>query len=329
MLNKIKIDLKTYTAILDTFKKHIVKLSISSLLTKGYSNKDVIALDTEHTTIICKGSYINYVLKEEKCKDWMQYICDLDLSMDASQIKTSPYGKTAYNKVISVLKRKYNLDEINKIFEEHALNEHKPIKHELLPEEYHDGNIYKFHDCVYYDINGAHRDALIEMFPKAEKELLKLDKAYINYAVGQFCNEGHRNTFNWIVTRTREYLDEIIKVADGEIIYANTDGVIIHHPTNYLATSEEIGAFKSELTDDIVYAYYCPGDEITSPYTIYQYNSPKTGVTLKGNAKLLVREGMDLSKGIINKAKIYKDENNIMRANNFRQEEIEIYEENI
>lgn len=328
MLNKIKIDLKTYTAILDTFKKHVQKLDISKFLTKGYGNKEVIALDIEHSSIICKGSYINYVLKEEKCKDWMQYVCDLDLSMDASQIKTSPYGKTAYKKLISVLKKKYSLDEIDKIFKEHALEEHKPIKHQLLPEEYHDGHVYKFIDCVYYDINGAHRDALIEMFPKAEKAILKLDKVYINYAVGEFCNEEHRDTFNWIVTRTREYLDEIIKVADGEIIYANTDGVIIHHPTNYLATSEEIGAFKSEIIGDTIYAYFCKGDDKTTQYTIYQYIDKNGKTVLKGNSKLIVREGMDLSKGIVNKAKIYKDkENNVMRMKYFRTEEIEIYEE--
>ena len=56
MLNRIKIDLKTYTAILDTFNKHVQKLDISKFITKGYTNKDIIALDIEHTTIICKGS---------------------------------------------------------------------------------------------------------------------------------------------------------------------------------------------------------------------------------------------------------------------------------
>ena len=331
MLRRIKIDLKTYNAIIDNYKPFIVYEDINNYIATGYPNKELIRVDTNTNTLICQASILNFVSNVDfNCQNWLQIVCKLDDSIEETKEEYIPYGKDAYKKLIKYVTKYYTDDEIYKIMEEHSLFDGKRALHKLLPEKYLTGNIYKFTDCVYYDINGAHRDALIELFPKAKKELLKLDKAYINIAVGELCNEDHRGVYNWIVNRTREYIDEIIKVADGEIIYANTDGVIIHHPANYLATSKEIGAFKSEIIGDTIYGYFCEGDDKTTQYTIYQYIDKNGKTVLKGNARYLIRngiKGMDLSKGLVNKGKMYKDENKIWRVRDLRQEEIEIYEE--
>lgn len=328
MLRRVKIDLKTYNAIIDNYKHFIVYEDINKYLASGYRNKELIKVDTNTSTLICKASIIEYLCDIKfAANDWMQIVCKLDDSIDETKEKYIPYGKDAYKKLMKSLMKFYTDDEIRNIMLEHSLEKGKTALHKLLPEDYLDGYIYKFTDCVYYDINGAHRDALIEMFPKAKKAILKLDKSYINIAVGELCNEGYRGVYNWIVDRTRDYIDEIIYMAGGEPIYINTDGVIIHHPDNYLQTSNEIGEFKSEMTGDTVYAYYCKSDDKTTAYTIYQYVDSKGKMTLKGNARYLLRRNMDLSKGIVNKGKMYKDDTNTWRVRDYRQEEIEIYEE--
>lgn len=289
-------------------------------------------VEKENSTLICQGNIINYVTgKELISPSWMQVVCMVDNSLEETEINLVPYAYQANAKIDGIISKKYSPEEIDEIYNKHSLEDGKKIKHQLLPERYLDNKVHKFTDCVYYDINGAHTDALCTLFPKCKREFMKLhhsgQKAYINIYVGDLCNRGRRGVFNWIVDRTRTYLDKIIAISDGEILYANTDGVIIHHPANYLETSDEVGAFKSEIVDDTIYAYYCPSDDKSTAYTIYQYNNPKKGVVLKGNARLMVRQGMDLSKGIINKAKLVKDENNTWQAKDLRTEELDVYEE--
>lgn len=328
MLKRINVDLKTYNNIIDKYNPFVVYCDIKQYQLDGFSNKHMIAVDKNTSVLVCRASMVNEAYgKEVISDDWRQVVCRVDDSIEEIKDEHIPYGKQAYKKVIVSLMKYYTDDEIRNILSSHSLEQGKKALHKLLPEEYLDGHIYKFKDCVYYDINGAHKDALIEMFPKAKRTILRLDKNYVNFAVGELCNEGYRGTYNWIVNRTREYINEIIRKADGEIIYANTDGVIIHHPANYLATSKEIGAFKSEIIGDTIYAYYCNADENSTRYTIYQYIDKNGKTVLKGNARYFLREGMDLSKGIVNKGKLYKDENNQWRVKDLRKEEIDVYEE--
>ena len=329
MLKRIKINLKTYNNIIDKNNPFVVYCDIEQYQLDGFSNKHMIAVDKNTSTLICRASMINEACGQTLISDdWRQIVCMVDDSKDDYIVDDYvPYGKQAYKKLIVSLTKYYTDDEIRNIMSEHSLEQGKKALHKLLPADYLDGHIYKFKDCVYYDINKAHTDALIEMFPKAKRVITRLGKCWINYAIGELCNQGYRGVYNWIVNRTREYIDEIIRKADGETLYANTDGVIIHHPANYLATSKEIGAFKSEIIGDTIYGYFCEGDDKTTRYTIYQYIDKNGKTVLKGNARYLLREGMDLSKGIVNKGKIYKDENNQYRVRDLRKEEIDVYEE--
>ena len=291
MLNRLKVDEDTYNSVFERFSKYIEYVDdIKQYFVKGYTDKHVIRVDAKTKTFIIQGYRLNTIDKEVingDC-DWKQFICVLDESLDGPEdTKFLPWANVANKKIYGILKKYYKQSEIDKIFKEHEEDNHR-ILHQLLPTIYHDGKVHKFTDCVYYDINKAHTAALIELFPLAESELLKLDKNYIN-----------------------------------------TDGAIIYRPKHLQRTSKMIGEIKSVIQPKTtVYAYVCYGEiDSTTHYTLYQFEEiGKPGFTLKGNARLSLRKGMDLSRGIVNKAKIRK-EGALEKLDFFRTEHIEVVEE--
>ena len=334
MLRRIKLDSETYYKIIEYYKEWVVYDDLNQYLADGYSQKSLIVVDKNTNSLICQGRNINFIAhKNVSVESWRQYVCELDISVDEPGALV-PWATQANKKINTILLKYYTEEEIEERLNEKSTEEEvKPI-HQLLPDKYLDGQIHKFYDCVYYDINGAHTDALCEIFPKAKKRLMSLHhngfKSYINIYVGDLCNRGHRNTYNWIVRRTRNWLQKIINLSCGpisEIIYANTDGVIIYRPMFELRTCDDVGGFKSETKDGVIYAYYCPRDDNTTSYTVYQYDNPKKGIQIKGNARLALRKGMDLSKGIVNKCKLVRNEEGIEQLHNYRTEDITIHEE--
>ena len=332
MLNRLKVDEDTYNSVFERFSKYIEYVDdIKQYFVKGYTDKHVIRVDAKTKTFIIQGYRLNTIDKEviNGDYDWKQFICVLDESLDGPEdTKFLPWANVANKKIYGILKKYYKQSEIDNIFKDHEEDNHR-ILHQLLPTTYHDGKVHKFTDCVYYDINKAHTAALIELFPLAESELLKLDKNYINIFVGDLCNHEHRGTWAWIVNRTRRLLEQVIQMTEGCPIYINTDGAIIYRPKHLQRTSKMIGEIKSVIQPKTtVYAYVCYGEiDSTTHYTLYQFEEiGKPGFTLKGNARLSLRKGMDLSKGIVNKAKIRK-EGAIEKLDFFRTEHIEVVEE--
>lgn len=329
MLNRIKIDSETFYSILDRFPKYIdYEDDISKYFARGYPNKKRIKVDKQSRTLIVQAYRLNseQILGE---KDWQLLICKIDESLDSpEQIRVVPWANQVNKKIKEILLSKYSQDEVNNIFNNHSLENGKKQLHMLVPSAYReDGKIHRFEGCVYYDINKAYTEALLEMFPKCKNQLIKLSKDWLNIYIGDLVNNGYRTTYNWIVDRIRNKIEDIINKTGGITIYANTDGVIIYHPKNHLPTSKEIGDIKSQSSDGVVYTYFCKSDANTTPYTIYQYNDPEKGKQLKGNARLKLRKYMDLSKGIVVKAKLWKDKYHFEHFKNVRVEEIEIENE--
>lgn len=329
MLKRLRIDEKTYNSIFEKYPKYIEYVEdLKPYLLKGYKDKKIIKVDSITRTLIIQGYRINTreysIIPPEH--DWQQVVCVLDNSLDnVQEIEITPWSTVVNKKIYKMLNKYYSLKEIDELFKSHSCDWSKPL-HQLLPMVYHDGKIHKFTNCVYYDINKAHTDALCEIFPKAKKDILRLDKQWVNIFVGDLVNHKHRDSYNWIVRRTRNKIEEIINTVNGCCIYINTDGAIIYRPKHLLPTSKEIGDIKSESIDGVVYAYVCPKDKDTTSYTLYQYTHPEEGKQMKGNSRLTLRENMDLSKGIVNKGKITKiDAREIIE--NFRTEIVEIYEE--
>ena len=331
MLNRISIDSNTYNAILDMYPKYVEYVeNLHDYLARGYSDKRKILVEDSTKTLIIQGYRIPNITM---INDWMQIVCTCDESLDSPQeVKIVPYANQA-NSLIEkkILSKYYTKDEIVQCLNDHSLKVRRKPLHILLPTTYHDGHVHKFNNCVYYDTNGAHTDALCEIFPKAKRELIRLHhnakKDYINIYVGDLCNRGFRGTFDWIVERTRSFIEDVYnRVGGGLIIYANTDGIIIYNPKNKLATSTKIGDIKSESLDGIVYAYYCESDDETTAYTIYQYQHPTKGKQLKGNARLSIRSKLDLPSGKVVFGKL-KRENHRETMTNIRVKEVTVDEE--
>ena len=308
MLNRISVDSDTFIRVLDNFPKYVDEVKdIKQFLTNGYPDRRRIKFCPDSKTLIVQAYRVPELNVNE---DWKQLVlvCD-DTIEKPTYARMVPFATTANRKMHSLLHHYYTDEEIDECLKAHTVEERRKPLHMLLPSIYHDGKIHKFTDCVYYDTNGAHTDALCEIFPKAKRRLTNLHhhggKDIINIYVGDLCNRGYRSTFDWIVERTRTFLEDVrAKVGGGLILYANTDGIIIHHPDRHIPVSAKLGEVKSESKDGVVYAYTCKTTTELTGYTIYQYEHPTKGKQLKGNSRMVLRNGMDLSKGIVNVGKV-------------------------
>ena len=237
------------------------------------------------------AQYINIFSTEWK---QVRVECDDNQSNenDVSKQYTPIY---CWNYVMKLIKKHYNEEEINSCFNAHIAqyNENKKQIHYNYKARV-TRLIYELKDCYKFDINGAHCDALTEIFPKCREDFNKLYlrrkknpgiKNLFNFFVGNLCNKGHRDTYNWIVQRTTDLLTNAICKCDGELIYANTDGFIVRDPKNIIEYNKELGNFKLEYSGT-VYIYN------DTNYILYQM-----GNEMKGTCRKSVRDKIDLSKG--------------------------------
>jgi hypothetical protein len=165
--------------------------------------------------------------------------------------------------------------------------------------------IVKLTNTFKFDINGAHTDALCEIFPRAKDKLIGMYlkrkknpvfKQYPNLYVGMLAQKSkemrqkgipakYEKTYNWIVQRTSRMLLNAMDAVGGLPVYVNTDGFIVQNPQNLLTHSKNLGEFKLEFSGD-TYVYS------DKNYIVYQ-----TGDEKKGTCFTSVREDIDLSIG--------------------------------
>lgn len=259
----------------------------------GYNNRSDIYYDGKEY-LICLEHILNYYCDNciPDCTEWKQCKVRRVENTDTLITKTID-GARAYYLLMELLHRYYNDEEI-----EECLHSHEAEKDDNYTQCHinvaDEGYIQKYENCFYYDINGAHNDALIEIFPKAEHALTNLYisrhdnpnyKAIVNYGVGMLCKKGYRKTYNWIVQRTTKKLYEAMDYTDGIQIYANTDGFVVSSPKHELQTSSKLGEYKIEYFGD-VYLYR------DKNYWLLQM-----GDIMKGSCLTSVRKDIDLSKG--------------------------------
>lgn len=294
--------LKMYTAsvevfyrILDEFEGKVVVVDNLDDYYKGYADKQTIYYDgydrlicLEYILDYCAGGCLKHV------EEWKQVVVrmsgDINMKPVIADI-TGTYAWTAFNKILS---KEYSPEEVKEQL-------HKfEAEHDDCWKQYHynitnEPGIINVHENAYcYDINGAHADALAEIFPRCDDKIEKMyrerkkhpnNKAIFNYFVGILCRKGYRKTYNWIVQRTTMRLFDAMDYTDGLLIYANTDGFITKDPRRKLKTSKALGQFKLEY-HGTVYTY----SDVN--YTVTQY-----GKKMKGNLRLMLRDKVDLSQG--------------------------------
>lgn len=304
MLRRIRIDSVTYNELVTKYHKYIEECDdLNPYYLKGYKDKNIIKA-TENEMII-QGYRLNERYTNDIIPYWMQVVCVCDDSLEYKSTNKIIWSSQANKAVNRIIDKYYSNKEKDDLYAKHSISNKPQYLTTYLPTIFEENKIHKFTNCKYYDINKAHTDALCEIFPKCRDELTQLvkeDKLYINMFVGDLCNSGHRNTYNWICQRTYNKIMSYIEESKGLVIYAKTDGFIVWCPNKELETSNEIGQIKQLCKDGVVYAYrHCEDD---FKYTIYQYDDIKEGITKKGTAKLKIRNNIDLSKGQIVKSKL-------------------------
>ena len=259
----------------------------------GYHNKQDIYYDGNEYMICLEYIVNSYTNSIKDCTEWKQCRCR-KVSNTNKLVDTTIDGSRAWVLLMRTLDPYYTWDEIQErlhMFEAEYNDDYKQMHH------YHnvkEGYIVKIDNCIYYDINGAHNDALIEIFPKAKQALTNLYisrhdnpnyKAIVNYGVGMLCRKGFRKTYNWIVQRTTKTLYNALKAVEGTLLYVNTDGFVIRAKNDILGASKELGKFKIEYSGE-VYIYQ------DKNYWLIQM-----GNIMKGSCLTSVRKDIDLSKG--------------------------------
>lgn len=296
---------------------------------RGYTKKDTVLYDNHEYLIIREhllAYFANFSEEEYKdVEDWRQVI--VRKCVQTKRYQPSIDGSRAYNVTKNIICQHYSESEFTARL--HMFEAEKDPNNIQFHYQYPSKDIVLAHsNCVKYDINGAHHDALIEIFPKAKEELQDMFdrrksepilKAYINYFVGMLCRKGYRKTYNWIVQRTTKTLKNAINTVGGDLIYANTDGFMVSNPDHKLKPSKKLGEFKLEF-EGTAYTYQ------DKNYWCYQ-----AGEDITGNIRYQVRDEVDLSKGMIVHYNISREllENgtivNVVR--NVTKEKVDVYKE--
>lgn len=295
-----------FNEILAVMASRIITVNDLSFYYCGYQNKKKILYNGKDTLIIQEylfAEFANLPL-DAAVSSWKQIV--VRKSKTDSVWEDSVTGPRAYHYIMKLIGKHYSSIEIAKILNSYTdtkTEEDKQVHIDVPVADY----IQLYPNCYKYDINGAHQDALVEMFPKAKEELLEIYnkrkekpiyKQYMNFAVGQLKKYGYEGAYWWIVHRTSKLLKRAITETcpddnfDCQIIYANTDGFIVSNPSKTLEHSTSLGQFKEEYRGP-VYAYSHRGTKEETSYTVYQF-----GDEIKGNIRHKVRPMIDLSQGI-------------------------------
>ena len=295
---------------------------------RGYQPKQMVVYDNKEYLII-RESLLAYFADfsdedYQDVEDWKQVIVRKCHQPGINYLRSID-GPRAYKRTRDLILKYYTEEEYKarlKMFEA-EYDDKKAQYHYQYPSS--NDVVLAHSNCVKYDINGAHCDALIQIFPKA-KPILKglydkrktepLNKAYINYFVGMLCKKGHRKTYNWIVQRTTKTLMKAIKYCGGELIYANTDGFLVSNPENKLKVSKVLGEFKLEF-EGTAYTYQ------DKNYWCYQAEK------LCGSVRYQVRDRIDLSKGNVvhydTVEKVFPSGAKVHLVKNVERENIDVY----
>lgn len=228
--------------------------------------------------------------------EWRQCICIRSEALTGAAYQQAITGGLAYRTFRALILKSYTAKEYEERLRMYDVEYSARLNQIHFEWQRTPGIIYKYDHCVKYDMNGAYASILIDIFPAAADDILRLyrerkikpvNKDIINFYVGMLCNTGHRGTYNYIVQTVRRRMDYEIDYCGGVLLYANTDGFAVFDPEIPLSVSKELGAFKLEYEGPI---YTYSGEN----YWIMQ-----TGQKITGNVLYTVRDQIDLSRGCV------------------------------
>lgn len=280
--------------------------------------KSIYLIDIETTKYMILPEYlVDYIYNcFPGCNTYTQVV--LQLNNNVNGIERAYSVKYCWEQMRSIILNSYTEKEFYEI-----LHSYDKIKKQSELIQYHyifeqfdfDNVIYHITNCYKFDINGAHQDALTEMFPKCKKSFERLEKlklkskedkkrvkSLFNLFVGYLKHEGYEGAYNWIVQRTTRLLKQAIEYCNGELLYANTDGFLVKNPDKILNTSKNVGDFKLEYQGN-VYFYR------SINYSIFGYRKDNAW-EYTGSAMQETRPNFDFLKGIVVEyRKVFKELN--------------------
>lgn len=306
LLSKYDVNQVLFDGLLEKYAGDIILVPDINDYKAGYKYTDLedyknkIAYDGKEYLIIREFCLLHTAGKELNEGGYWKQVIVRKVDNQTEDIKTGVTGMYAWSYITKMLHKYYTNEEINQRFAMFE-SEYDPsnIQEHIIYSIPH--QLTRFKNTRKYDINGAHNDALCEIFPEAKEDILKLYnnrhehpeyKAYVNYFVGYLCKRGHRKTYNWIVQRTNSILQKAMEYVGGHVVYANTDGFIVRNPERELPTSKELGDFKLEYSGETRFYQH-------SNWYVYEIDTDNEDKRLTGNIRLCVRDKVNLKKGII------------------------------
>lgn len=301
LLRSYNLNQDLFDKVLREYKDDIVIVDDIYEYFHGSVNVGKIYLNASKTIMIVRETSLFIAMGKESdgIPAYMQVRVERVSDKLGEDIEADISGSYAYNYMIRMLKKYYSSDEIDRCLLSHTATHDENLVQEHFETMIKKDYIYKFKNCVEYDINGAHCDAIREIFPKAADEITKMYKErkikpvykkFFNYFVGMLGSSTKNNgryigTYIWIVQRTTKLLEKRIKAVGGRIIYINTDGFIVQNPENVIEHSKDLGNFKIEYQGTVYVGR-------TDNYMIKQI-----GDNLKGTGPLALRCYIHLDKG--------------------------------
>ena len=328
-LRRYDVSEQVFDDILDNMQSRIQVTDNIQQYWTGYKPKHIVMYDNKEYLIIREHLLAYFADFSEEdyqhVEDWRQVI--VRKCVQPSDYEKSIDGSSAYKHTKSVICEEYTEEEYDQrlhMFEA----EYDPAKAQFHFQYPSSDCVLQHDNCVKYDINGAHHAALLEIFPKAKGLISMFErrkeepilKAYINYYVGMLKRKGYEKTYNWIVQRVSSILKNAIKELDGDLIYANTDGLLVSNPKKKFKHSTKLGEFKLEF-EGTCYTYQ------SNNYWCYQ-----VGKEITGSVRYSVRDQIDLSKGQVVKYVISRDKLDngviVQTVKNVVKEKVNVYKEN-
>lgn len=308
-LKLIEVPEEVFNYILENWSSRVeISHSIQKSCFCGTSNKNKIYTDN-YEWIVCSEYILNYVSNVLYNKDcikgathWKQVRVR---KQDVEHITQTYNGSYCYNYIMRIVGKYYTKEEIEEIFNTHSREYDAALKQIDRKVHIEFNKIYKFENCYYYDINGAHSYMVMSLFPKAKKDLMALYrkknyykkkgdmdgynkiKALFNYFVGELCNKGYRGTYNYIVQETTKRINAATDELGGIVLYIKTDSIVVSNPVKTLNTSNELGDFKLEGSGTM-YWYEEMG------YNVLEYQNTKGEYEQKGTCLKQVRHLIQL-----------------------------------
>lgn len=307
LLKCFEVSQEIFQNILNIMNDYVEDVNSLEKLRYGYTPRKKIY---KYGKMICiPAMVLNQILGYKVLTDipymWYQVCVTVGGSNELNKVHSIISGTQAKriftNKMLSVLSKEE--------FENRLTSYHVEYNEKLAQQHsqaFRMNKILHFPNCYYYDINCAHGDALLEIFPEGKDIIMDMykhrkdndgrNKQIFNFFVGMLAHDGiHRGTYNYIVQRTTKKLLAFYDKVGGDKVYVNTDGIILANCKHPVPSSDKIGEFKMKRGD--VYVYRC------AKYEIFQiYYSDGTN-EVKGHLPNILKPKIDLKNGKVVKYK--------------------------